>query len=140
MNADASAPATTRPKMASGILNAAQKASSSGVSPKCAPMTDRRSQPRTRLATRVTIMIAEARAIDIGNQMILRHRVSFAPNAGKEAQALSPKAHPSDPATDVDADDRPVRRANRRAHRAGRHQQGRREGRRDDRGRRERPR
>src|SRR5437899_8526695 len=108
MKADASAPATTRPKMASGILNAAQNASSSGVSPKCAPMTDRRSQPRTRLATRVTIMIAEARAIDIGNRMILRHQVSFA-YASQEAQALRPQAHPPDPATDVDADDRPLR-------------------------------
>src|ERR1700730_7893927 len=125
MNADASAPATTRPKMASGILNAAQNASRSGVSPKCAPMTDRRSQPRTRLATRVTIMIAEARAIDIGNEVILRHRVSFAPNAGKEAQALSAQAHPPDPATDVHADDRPIRGADRRAYRAGGHQQGR---------------
>ena len=70
--------------MASGILNAAQNASSSGVSPKCAPITDRRNQPRTRLATRVTIMIAEARAIDIGNEVILRHRVSFASMPAKK--------------------------------------------------------
>src|SRR2546423_13093928 len=102
MKADASAPATTRPKMASGILNAARYASSSGVSPKCAPMTDRRSQPRTRLATRVTIMIAEARAIDIGNTEILRHRVLFAPNACQEAQALRPQADPPDPAANLD--------------------------------------
>src|SRR5207253_6653814 len=47
-------------------------------------MTDSRSQPSTRLATRVTIMIAEARAIDIGNTLILRHRVSFAPMPAKK--------------------------------------------------------
>jgi len=58
--------ATRSPKIASGILNAAQKASSSGDSPNLAPMTERRSHPRTRLATRVEIMIAEARATDIG--------------------------------------------------------------------------
>src|SRR4029078_9412311 len=56
----------------------------SGVWPKCAPMTDRCSQPRTRLATRVTIMIADARAIDIGNTEIVRHRVSFASMPAKK--------------------------------------------------------
>src|SRR5438093_12153987 len=84
MKAEARAPATTSPKIASGILNAARYASRSGVSPKCAPMTDSRSQPSTRLATRVTIMIAEARAIDIGNTLILRHRVSFASMPAKK--------------------------------------------------------
>src|SRR2546421_6278254 len=113
MKADARAPATTSPKIASGILNAARYASRSGVSPKCAPMTDSRSQPSTRLATRVTIMIAEARAIDIGIPKILRHQVSFAPNAGKETQALGPEAHPPDPAAHVDADDRALRGADR---------------------------
>src|SRR3979411_2118678 len=124
MKADASAPATTSPNMASGILNAAQKASSWGVSPKCARMTDRRTQPRTRLATRVTIMIAEARAIDIGNTVILRHRVSFAPNAGKEAQALRPEAHPPDAAADVHANHRPLRRADCGSHGARGDRQG----------------
>src|SRR5438552_99739 len=120
MKADARAPATTRPKIASGILKAARYASRSGVSPKCAPITDSRSQPSTRLATRVTIMIAEARAIDIGNTLILRHRVSFALNAGKEAQALSPQAHPPDAAAHLHANDRPLRRADRRAAARGR--------------------
>src|SRR5438046_8987143 len=115
MNADASAPATTRPKMASGILNAAQKASSSGVSPKCAPMTDSRSQPRTRLATRVTIMIAEARAIDIGNPHILRHQVSFASKAGQESQAPGEEAHPPDPAAHLRPTARRLRAAPRGA-------------------------
>src|SRR6266513_1267297 len=115
MKADARAPATTSPKIASGILNDARYASRSGVSPKCAPMTDSRSQPSTRLATRVTIMIAEARAIDIGNTLILRHQVSFAPNAGKETQALSAEAHPPDAAAHLNADDRPLRGAYRSA-------------------------
>src|SRR3979411_1259305 len=133
MNADASAPATTSPKIASGILKAARYASRSGVSPKCAPMTDSRSQPSTRLATRVTIMIAEARAIDIGNTVILRHQVLFAPNAGKEAQALRPEAHPPDAAADVHANHRPVRRADCGSHGARGDRQGGRDRRRDDR-------
>src|SRR6266550_1428331 len=124
MNAEASAPATTRPKIASGILNAAQNASSSGVSPKCAPMTDRRSQPRTRLATRVTIMIAEARAIDIGKAVDFEASGIVRTYASKETQALRTQAHPPDPAPDIDADDRPLSRANRRAYGARRHQQG----------------
>ena len=66
MNAEARAPATSSPKIASGILNAAMNASRSGVSPNFAPMTESRSQPRMRLATSVPIMIAEARATDIG--------------------------------------------------------------------------
>src|SRR6267142_4718531 len=44
--------------------------------------------------------------------------------ASQETQALRPQTHPPDPATDVDADDRPVRRAYRRAHGARRHRQG----------------
>src|SRR5438552_6632993 len=140
MKADARAPATTRPKIASGILKAARYASRSGVSPKCAPITDSRSQPSTRLATRVTIMIAEARAIDIGNTLILRHRVSFALNAGKEAQALSPEAHPPDAAAHLHANDRPLRRADRGADGARGDREGRRDRRRDDRRCRERPR
>src|SRR5256886_8937149 len=126
MKADASAPATTRPKMASGILNAAQNASSSGVSPKCAPMTERRSQPRIRLATRVTIMIAEARAIDIGKTVDIEASGIVRTYAGKEAQALGPQTHPSDPAAHVHADDRPLRGADRRADRPRGHRQGRR--------------
>src|SRR6267378_1051341 len=140
MNADASAPATTSPKIASGILKAARYASRSGVSPKCAPMTERRSQPSTRLATRVTIMIAEARAIDIGNTVILRHQVSFAPNAGKEAQALRPEAHPPDAAADVHANHRPLRRADCGSYGARGDRQGWRHRRRDDRRGGERPR
>src|SRR5438094_5336452 len=135
MKADARAPATTSPKIASGILNAARYASRSGVSPKCAPMTDSLSQPSTRLATRVTIMIAEARAIDIGNPQILRHQVSFARNAGKETQALGAEAHPPDPAAHLDADDRPLRGAYRRARGPRSHQQRGRGGLRDDLGR-----
>ena len=65
MNADASAPATTRLKSASGILNAAQKASSWGVAPNVAPMTESLSQPRMRLAMSAPIMTIEARATDI---------------------------------------------------------------------------
>src|SRR5438552_12746516 len=140
MKADARAPATTRPKIASGILKAARYASRSGVSPKCAPITDSRSQPSTRLATRVTIMIAEARAIDIGNTLILRHRVACALNAGKEAQALSPEAHPRDAAAHLQANDRPRRRADRGADGARGDREGRRDRRRDDRRCRERPR
>src|SRR5437868_8267316 len=135
MKADARAPATTSPKIASGILNAARYASRSGVSPKCAPMTDSRSQPSTRLATRVTIMIAEARAIDIGNPQILRHQVLFAPNAGKETQALGAEAHPPDRAAHVDADDRPLRGAYRGARGTRSDQQGGRGGLRGDLGR-----
>src|SRR5256885_11752016 len=123
MKAEARAPATTSPKIESGILKAARYASRSGVSRKCEPMTDSRSQPSTRLATRVTIMIAEARAIDIGNTVILRHQVSFAPNAGKEAQALRPEAHPPDPAAHRHADDRPLRGADRGARGPRSHQQ-----------------
>src|SRR2546423_5774473 len=123
MNADARAPATTRPKIASGILKAARYASRSGVSPKCAPITERRSQPSMRLATRVTIMIAEARAIDIGNTVILRHQVSFASNAGKEAQALRTEAHPPNAAAHRHADDRSLRGADRGARGPRSHQQ-----------------
>src|SRR2546430_24900 len=126
MNADASAPATTRPKMASGILKAAQNASSSGVWPKCAPMTDRRSQPRIRLATRVTIMIAEARAIDIGKTVDIEASGIVRTYASQEAQALSPETHPPDAAAHVHADHRPLRGADRRAYGAGGHREGRR--------------
>ena len=68
MNAEASAPATSRSKTAFGIRKAAQNASSCGDSPNVAPMTERRSQPSTRLATRVAIMMIEARATDIGTR------------------------------------------------------------------------
>src|SRR2546430_16244284 len=116
MNADARAPATRSPKMASGILNAAQKASSCGDSPKVAPMTDRRSHPRTRLATSVAIMIADARAIDIGTELILRHPLSFAADGNQETQAFGPQAHPADPAPHHRQDDRPLRGADGRTH------------------------
>jgi hypothetical protein len=68
MNAAARAPATRRSKIAFGIRNAAQNASSYGESPNVAPMTESRSHPRTRLATRVAIMMIEARATDIGTR------------------------------------------------------------------------
>src|SRR5437773_6881850 len=126
MKADARAPATTRPKIASGILKAAQNASSSGVSPKCAPMTESRSQPRIRLATRVAIMMTEARATDIGTALILKHRVSFAPDASQEAQALGPEAHPPNAAPHLHADHRPLGGADRSARRSRGDQQGRR--------------
>ena len=61
MNALASAPATSRLKSVSGIRNAAQNASSCGVSPNLAPMTERRSHPRKRLAMSVAIMKSDAR-------------------------------------------------------------------------------
>ena len=60
MNALASAPATRRLNSVSGIRNAAQNASSSGVWPNFAPMTDRRSQPRKRLPMSVAIMKSDA--------------------------------------------------------------------------------
>lgn len=61
MNALASAPATSRLNSVSGIRNAAQNASSSGVCPNVAPMTDRRSHPRRRLPMSVAIMRSDAR-------------------------------------------------------------------------------
>jgi len=70
-------------------------------------------------------MIAEARAIDIGNRMILRASGIVRIHAGKETKALGPQAHPPDPAADVNADYRPFRGAYRcaygsRCHRKGR--------------------
>jgi hypothetical protein len=49
-----------------GDLECAMKASSWGVAPKVAPITDSRSQPRTRLAMSAAIITIEARATDIG--------------------------------------------------------------------------
>src|SRR5438552_4102166 len=115
MNADASAPATRSPKIASGILNAAMNASRSGEPPNVAPSTDSRSQPRTRLATSVPIMIADARATDIGTALILRHPLSCAADGNKETQALGPQAHPADAAPHHRQDDRPLRGAEARA-------------------------
>src|SRR6266550_8898461 len=134
MNADARAPATRSPKMASGILNAAQNASSSCDSPKLAPMIDRRSHPRTRLATSVAIMIADARAIDIGTELILRHPLLFAADGNKETQALGPETHPADPAPHHRQDDRPLRGADGRAHGTRGDREGWRSGCRRDRG------
>src|SRR5437870_2284418 len=120
MNADASAPATRSPKIASGILNAAMNASRSGEPPNVAPSTDSRSQPRTRLATSVPIMIADARATDIGTALILRHPLSCAADGNKETQALGPQAHPADAAPHHRQDDRPLRGADGRAVRVAR--------------------
>src|SRR5438309_7863944 len=134
MNADASAPATRRPKIASGILNAAMNASRSGEPPNVAPSTESRSQPRTRLATSVPIMIADARATDIGTELILRHPLSFAADGNKETQALGPETHPADPAPHHRQDDRPLRGADGRAHGTRGDREGRRSGCRRDRG------
>ena len=65
MNAEASAPATRSSKSAFGILKAAQNASSCGLAPNVAPMTESLSQPRMRLAMSAPIMTIEARATDI---------------------------------------------------------------------------
>src|SRR5437667_4890310 len=140
MNADASAPATRSPKIASGILNAAMNASRSGEPPNVAPSTDSRSQPRTRLATSVPIMIADARATDIGTALILRHPLSFAADGNKETQALGPQAHPADAAPHHRQDDRPLRGADGGAHGTRGHREGRRSGCRRDRGGRQRAR
>src|SRR5437899_10850941 len=140
MNADASAPATRSPKIASGILNAAMNASRSGEPPNVAPSTDSRSQPRTRLATSVPIMIADARATDIGTALILRHPLSCAPDGNKETQALRPQAHPADAAPHHRQDDRPLRGADGGAHGTRGHREGRRSGCRRDRGGRQRTR
>src|SRR5919204_6562904 len=118
MNAEASAPATSRPKIASGILNAAMNASRSVVPPKIAPTTERRSHPRTRLATRVAIMMTEARATDIGTGLILRHPVSFAADGDQETQAFCAQAHPADHAPHPGADARSLRGEHRAPRRA----------------------
>src|SRR5207237_6751025 len=113
MNAAASAPATRRPKIEAGILKAAMNASRSVVPRKGAPTTERRSHPRTRLATRVAIMMTEARATDIGTGLILRHPVSFAADGNEETQAFRAQAHPADPAPHSGEDARAVRGAHR---------------------------
>src|SRR3989442_14552642 len=134
MNADASAPATRSPKIASGILNPAMNASRSGEPPNVAPSTESRSQPRTRLATSVPIMIADARATDIGTALILWHPLSCAADGNKETQALGPQAHPADAAPHHRQDDRPLRGANGGPHGTRGDREGRRSGCRRDRG------
>src|SRR5438552_2410911 len=79
---------------------------------------ERGSHPRTRLATRVAIMMTEARATDIGTGLILRHPVSFAADGNEETQAFRAQAHPADPAPHSGEDARAVRGAHRGPHRA----------------------
>src|SRR2546422_3979956 len=100
MNADASAPATSRSKTALGMRNAAQNASSCGLAPNVAPMTERRSQPRTRLAMSAAIMTIEARATDIVTTESMGRATALSSVAygDEEAQAFRSQAHPSDPA------------------------------------------
>src|SRR2546428_1386716 len=130
MNADESAPATRRLNNASGILNAAQNASSCGVAPYVAPMTESRSQPSTRLATSAAIITIDARATDIVTCSSMRRAVGLSCllYGNEEAKAFRTQAHPSDAATYHDQDPRPLGRTHRGEGSARRAHQGRRGG------------
>src|SRR5919197_2240165 len=113
MNADDSAPATSRLNSASGMRNAAQNASSCGLAPNVAPITERRSQPRTRLATSAAIMTIDARATDIvtAESMGRVTALSSVTYGDEEAQAIGTEAHSPDAAAHVDQDARSLGRA-----------------------------
>src|SRR5919204_3366662 len=131
MKADDSAPATSRLKRASGILKAAQKASSCGLAPNVAPITERRSQPRTRLATSAAIMTIDARATDIvtAESMGRFTALSSVAYGDEEAQAIRPQAHSPDAAAHFDQDARSLGGAIRREDGANGIREGRRGGR-----------
>src|SRR4051812_38096872 len=128
MNAEARAPATSSSNSAFGILNAARNASSCGVAPKVAPMTESRNQPRMRLAISAPIITIDARATDIVTERSMKRRVrlSFAAYGHKEAQAFSSQAHPADHPPHLDQDARPLGRADRREGSTRRDREGRR--------------
>src|SRR5438094_452235 len=113
MNADANTPATRSSTNALGTLNAAKNASSCGLAPKVAPITERRSQPRTRLATSAPIMTIDARATDIVTTESMGRgcALSSVTDGNEETQALRTQAHPSDAAPHLDQDPRSLGRA-----------------------------
>src|ERR1041384_6222736 len=122
MNADDSAPAAIRLKSASGILHAAQNASSCGVAPNVAPMTERRNQPRMRLAMSAAIMMIDARATDICTFRSMGRvvRLSFDGYGNEETKAFRTEAHPTDPAPHHHQDARSLSGAHRGEGRARR--------------------
>ena len=63
MRAELRAPAATSWKMKSGIRKAARKASRSGPAPNVAPITIRRTEPRTRETRKALVTISPARAM-----------------------------------------------------------------------------
>src|SRR5258707_13582764 len=115
MNADASAPATSSSNSAFGTLNAAQNASSCGLAPKVAPITESRSQPRTRLAMSAAIITTDARAPDIVTRRSMRRvtRLSFHRYGNEKEQAFVTQADPSDPPAQPDQDAGPPGRPHR---------------------------
>src|SRR5919201_501986 len=96
MNALVIAPATMRLNSDSGMTFAAQNASRSFDRPKYAPMTERRSQPRKRLATNVVIMIAVAPTTPCRITASPRRLGYRAGHGSEETQAHGAQAHPSE--------------------------------------------
>src|SRR5260221_8825887 len=115
MKAADSAPATRRLNSASGMRNAAQKASSWGLAPNVAPITESRSQPRTRLAMSAAIITTDARATDIVTQRSMRRvtALSFHRYGNEKEEALITQAHPADHTPHDDQDARPLGRPHR---------------------------